>query len=66
MAKSKTVEERHFYITLCIKELFYEDVFINGTIDSIKIFDELTSLEKWKNKQAKTSRTKYIFPFCWQ
>lgn len=49
-----------------LTKLFYEDVFINGTIDSIKIFDELTSLEKWKNKQAKTSRTKYIFPFCWQ
>lgn len=37
-----------------------------GTIDSVRVFNELSGLEIWKNEQAKNSKTKYIFPFCWQ
>lgn len=50
-----------------LTKLFYdESIHINAGIDCIKVFNKLSDLEKWKNEEAQVSRTKYIFPFCWQ
>lgn len=50
-----------------LTKLFYDDsITIDASIDCIKVFDQLSGLEEWKNAQAKNSRTKYILPFCWK
>lgn len=50
-----------------LTKLFFDDsVKIDSSIDSIKIFDTLDELVEWKDELALKSKTKYIFPFCWQ
>lgn len=50
-----------------ITKLFYdESIFIDRPIETIRVFDTIEELEAWKNENAKTSRTKYVFPFCWE
>ncbi len=50
-----------------VTKLFYDDsLTINGSIESIKVFDKLNDLVAWKNINAMSSRTKYILPFCWR
>ena len=50
-----------------ITKLFFDDsIQLSDNIDCIKVFNNLTDLEKWKDKQSIKSKTKYIFPFCWQ
>lgn len=50
-----------------LTKLFFDDAtFIEGDMDCVKVFNNLSDLENWKNEQAIYSKTKYIFPFCWQ
>lgn len=49
-----------------ITKLFYDgSIEINGKIDTVKVFNNLNDLSKWEKQMAQSSRTKYIFPFCW-
>lgn len=48
------------------KFFFDESISVDSNMDCVKVFDKLSDLEKWKNKQAIDSKTKYIFIFYWQ
>ncbi len=50
-----------------LTKLFFDDsTSIDDDIDCVRVFNNLSDLETWKNEQAIDSKTKYIFPFCWQ
>ena len=50
-----------------ITKLFYDETnFEDVTVDCLEVFDDLHDLEAWYESNAKSSRTKYILPFCWR
>ena len=50
-----------------LTNLFFDDSTpIGDDIDCVRVFNNLSDLETWKNEQSLVSKTKYIFPFCWQ
>lgn len=50
-----------------ITKLFYDETnFGDVTVDCLEVFGNLHDLEAWYESNAKSSRTKYILPFCWR
>lgn len=50
-----------------ITKLFYDETnFEDVTVDCLEVFGNLHDLEAWYESNAKSSRTKYILPFCWR
>ncbi|MBS6397547.1 MAG: DEAD/DEAH box helicase family protein [Clostridiales bacterium] len=49
-----------------LHRLFYdESVTIEGRLDAVRVFDRLEDLERWERKEAVSTRTKFVLPFCW-
>lgn len=47
--------------------MFYDDtIVVDHPVKTVEIFDTIDDLVKWKDEHALISKTKYIFPFCWQ
>ena len=50
-----------------ITKLFYDETnFGDVTVDCLEVFGNLHDLEAWYESNAKSSKTKYILPFCWR
>lgn len=50
-----------------ITKLFYDETNLGDvTVDCLEVFGNLHDLEAWYESNAKSSRTKYILPFCWR
>lgn len=50
-----------------ITKLFYDETnFGDVTVDCLEVFGDLHDLEAWYESNAKSSKTKYILPFCWR
>lgn len=50
-----------------ITKLFYDETnFGDATVDCLEVFGDLHDLEAWYESNAKSSKTKYILPFCWR
>lgn len=50
-----------------ITTLFYDETnILDAAVDCVEVFDNLHDLETWYERNAKSSKTKYILPFCWR
>ncbi len=50
-----------------LEKMFYDQGVYDGhSIDSVRVFDSLQSMNAWIEYLAKKSRAKFIAPYCWK